>query len=82
MPPAHGAFMTLDKEELNEQDKLLIEQENILNGSQERELCVFQKKFVNVIKDAPDIMTLVLHMIPTTNVPPIRLPPYKLVHHS
>ena len=51
--------MALDEEELNIHDKQPIEQENNLNGSQDRELCASQEKLADVIRDVPGRMTLV-----------------------
>ena len=41
-----------------------------------------KSQFKDVLQDVPGRTTLVHHKIPTQDAPPIRLPPYRLAHHS
>ena len=73
--------MTLDEEKENEQDEQP-EQTNNLTSQQKEELQELQESFEDVIQDVPGKTDLVQHNIPTKDALPIRLPPYRLAHHS
>ena len=79
--PAPAAFMTLDEEKENEQDEQP-EQTNNLTSQQIEELQELQESFEDVIQVVPGKTDLVQHNIPTKDALPIRLPPYRLAHHS
>ena len=70
--------MALDHENLNHEK----EDTHIKQTSHQMELEILKSLFKDVLQDVPRRTTLVHHKIPTQDVPPIRLPPYRLAHHS
>ena len=80
--PASAVFLAQDTDE----EDLEIEEEekytHIMQDSHHIDIEELKKKYKDVLQDVPDRTTLVQHDIPTGDAVPIRLPPYRLSHHS
>ena len=76
--PTQSAFIALDEEDLNHEK----EDTHIIQTSQQMQLEKLKSQFKDFLQDVPGRTTLVHHKIPTQDEPPIRLPPYRLAHHS
>ena len=76
--PVPAAFITLDKERINEQTE---EISNLIE-IQTTELNKLKEKFKDVIEDVLGRMSIEVHAIPMKDAPPIRLSPCKPAHHS
>ena len=76
--PTPAAFMALDEEDINHEK----ENTHIIQTSHHIELEKLKSQFKDILQDVPGRTTLVHHKIPTQDAPPIRLPPYRLAHHS
>ena len=80
--PASAVFLAQDTDE----EDLEIEEEekytHIMQDSHHIDIEELKKKYKDVLQDVPGGTTLVQHDIPTGDAVPIRLPPYRLAHHS
>ena len=79
--PAPAVFLVQDPEEelpKSSREKLT----HSMPTSHHMTLKKLKEKYKDVLKDVPGKTTLVQHDIPTGNAIPIRLPHYRLAHHS
>ena len=79
--PAPAVFLVQDPEEEppeSSREKLI----HSMPTSHHMDLKKLKDKYKDVLKDVPGKTTLVQHDIPTGNAAPIRLPHYRLAHHS
>ena len=79
--PSAAVFLVEEEEEEN-LGKTEKDPTQNMPASQNMDLIKFKEIYRDVLLEVPGRTTLVCHEIPTGSALPIRLPPYRLAHHS
>ena len=80
-PPESAAFLAYDNDEEDLENVEVVHTSHMLD-LHHLDIKMFKEKYKDVIQDVPGKTQIVQHDIRTGDAVPIRLPPYRLAHHS